>query len=298
MVGINMKRHWHALAFLLMFFLMIPQAAAAGILDGETVVLDSKDIAELNVRTVQELLNLVPGVKAGSSTVSIRGDSAVAVILDGMSLINTASAHRSVKWNLVSLEDIASLKIIKGGGAVAFGDNSAGGVILIKSKRLIAPKRAWSSRRAIRIIGARAATPAARPVPGEWPSTETSIPLTASEETVTRMKDGPASNWPTRRKAGSFGPARMPRAPTLAIDYGETRKGSPGLPTHPTPHARSRDEALGASFNFKALAGRTPLPSPASKTITPIRIQTPIPSCVPGPSRRTCARASSSLGWA
>ena len=42
-------------------------------------------------------------------------------------------------------------------------------------------------------------------------------------------------------------------APTLAVDYGERRKGNPGLPKYATPNARSRDEALGASLNFKAL---------------------------------------------
>ena len=42
-------------------------------------------------------------------------------------------------------------------------------------------------------------------------------------------------------------------APTLAVDYGETRNGNPGLPAYATPNARSRDEALGASLNFKAL---------------------------------------------
>ena len=129
-----MRRLRQVLSLLFVFMLMIQTAIAAQMPDAETIVLDSNDIAELNVRTIQELLNLIPGVKAGSSTVGIRGDYSVVVILDGMSLINTASAHKSVKWELVSLEDIASIKVIKGGGAVAFGDNSSGGAIIIKTK--------------------------------------------------------------------------------------------------------------------------------------------------------------------
>ena len=101
----------------LLFLLASSGPALAAVLpDGDAVELDSEVISEQKVRTVQELLNLIPGVKAGSSSVSIRGNSSVAVFLDGMSLINTASSHRSVKWDLVSLEDIASLKVLKGGG--------------------------------------------------------------------------------------------------------------------------------------------------------------------------------------
>ena len=117
---------------------------AASLPNGEIVELNSEAIGEFKVRTVQELLNLIPGVKASSSSVSIRGNSSVAVFLDGMSLINTASAHRSVKWDLVSLEDIDSLKVIKGGGAVAFGDNSSGGVIIIKTKAVDRTKASLS----------------------------------------------------------------------------------------------------------------------------------------------------------
>lgn len=252
-VGITMKQFCFAVLGLSLLLLVAPAAMAAETPDGETVVLTSKDITERSVRTVQELLNLVPGVKAGSSTVSIRGNSSVAVFLDGMSLINTASAHKSVKWNLVSLEEIASLKIIKGGGAVAFGDNSSGGVIIIKSKRVDRTKASlefeagnqnyWRTRGS------------ASRKEGAW-----GIALNGDFYST----DGFRRNGDKDEGRASFKLSYAPEsyflwggadaaAPTLAIDYGETRKGSPGLPKYPTPHARSRDEALGASLNFKAL---------------------------------------------
>jgi len=227
--------------------------AAARLPDGETVVLTGKEISELNVRTVQELLNLVPGVKAGSSSVSIRGNSAVTVFLDGMSLISTASAIRAVKWELVPLEDIASLKIIKGGGAVAFGDNSSGGVILIKTKAVDRTKAGlelsggnqgyWR----VRANASRKSGPLGMSFNGDYFST-----------------DGYRANGDKEQGRAGFKLSYAPEAwlrwagpdsaaPTLAVDYGETRKGNPGLPAYATPHARSRDEALGVSLNCKAL---------------------------------------------
>jgi vitamin B12 transporter len=252
-VGITMKRTRHSILILLLLMLMVPPAMAAGMLDGETVVLDSKDITELNVRSLEELLNLVPGVKAGSSSVSIKGDSSVAVFLDGMSLINTASAHRSVKWNLVSLEDIASLKIIKGGGAVAFGDNAAGGVILIKSKKVDRTQASlefeagnqnyWRARGS----ASRKAGPWGVAFNGDFYSTDGYRRNGDKDDKRAGFKLTYApESWFLWAGAGAA-------APTFAIDYGETRKSNPGLPKYPTPHARSRDEALGTSLNFKAL---------------------------------------------
>lgn len=228
-------------------------AAASESPDGETVTLTSEEISELNVRTIEELLNLLPGVKAGSSSVSIRGNSAVAVFLDGLSLINTSSAHKSVKWDLVSLEDIASLKIIKGGGAVAFGDNSSGGVILIKTKAVDRTKAGlelsagnqgyWRARgNASRKSGAWGMS-----FNGDYYHTD-GFRINGDKEQGRagfKLSYAPEAWY---RWAGADS-----SAPTLAVDYGETRKGNPGLSAYATPHARSRDEALGASLNFKAL---------------------------------------------
>lgn len=228
-------------------------ATAADMPDGETIVLYSKDITELNVRTVQELLDLIPGVKAGSSSVSIRGNSSVAVFLDGMSLINTASAHKSVKWDMVSLEDIASLKLIKGGGAIAFGDNSSGGVIIIKTKAVDRTKASMDLSAGNQ---------------GYWRvrgnASHKSGPWGVAFNGNFYSTDGYRTNGDKQQSQVGFKLSYAPEAwfrwagpnssaPTLAVDYGETRKGSPGLTAYPTPHARSRNEALGASFNLSAL---------------------------------------------
>lgn len=226
---------------------------AASSPNGEIVELNSEAIGEFKVRTVQELLNLIPGVKAGSSSVSIRGNSSVAVFLDGMSLINTASAHRSVKWDLVSLEDIDSLKVIKGGGAVAFGDNSTGGVIIIKTKAVDRTKASLSFEAGNQNYW-RARGNATQKA-GDW-----GLSLNGDYYSTDGFRvNGDKEQGRVGAKL-SYAPEAWIRwagadcsAPTLAVDYGETRKGSPGLPAYATPNARSRDEALGASLNFKAL---------------------------------------------
>ncbi|KIX10975.1 TonB-dependent receptor [Dethiosulfatarculus sandiegensis] len=242
------------IAFVLGLFLTpcLGFAANGAMPNGETILLNSSDISEANVRSIQELLNLIPGVKAGSSSVSIRGNSAVAVFLDGMSLINTASAHRQIKWNLVSVEDIETLKLIKGGGAVAFGDNTSGGVIIIKTKAVNRTKASLSfeagNQNYWRTKGnaTRKSGPWGVSFNGDFFSTDGFRINGDKEQGRAGIKLSYApEKW--LRFAGSDS-----EAPTLALDYGETRKGSPGLPSRPTPKARSRDEALGASFNFKA----------------------------------------------
>lgn len=247
-----MKRISAIIFVIILILLPITCPADDGAINGESILLKAPDIDEANVRTVQELLNLIPGVKASSSSVSIRGNSQVAVFLDGMSLINTASAHRQVKWNLVSVEDIETLKVIKGGGAVLFGDNTSGGVILIKTKALNRTKASLSfeagNQNYWRTKGM---------------ATRKSGPWGVSFNGDFYSSDGFRRNGDKDQgRAGiklSYAPEKWLRfagidseAPTLALDYGETRKGNAGLPIRPTPKARSRNEALGASFNFKA----------------------------------------------
>jgi len=226
--------------------------AAAPPPDGDIVVFSAADIKRMSVRTIQDLLNLAPGVKAGDSSVSIRGDSSVAVYLDGMSLINKVSAHKSVNWGLVALDDVESVKIIKGGGAVSFGDNSSGGVIVITSKKAARAKAGveveagnhdyWkTSANVSQRAGAWGVS-----ANGELESTDGFRPNDDEKHRRAGFKLGYApERW--LAWAGPDG-----QAPTLALDYGLSKKGNPGLPGYATPHARSRDEALGLSLNMAA----------------------------------------------
>jgi iron complex outermembrane receptor protein len=99
------------------------------------VIISDADIKKMNVNNIQDILNQVPGVTAGDSSVLLRGSSSVKVLLNGRPLNDPTSSHGGIKWGQVSLNAIEKIEIIKGGGSVLYGDNSSGGVIVITTKR-------------------------------------------------------------------------------------------------------------------------------------------------------------------
>ena len=89
----------------------------------------------MNASNIVELLNRVPGVEAGDSSVKIRGSLEVKVFMDGRPLNDPLSRHSSIKWSMVSINNVEKIEIFKGSGAVAFGDGTSGGAIRITSKK-------------------------------------------------------------------------------------------------------------------------------------------------------------------
>lgn len=110
--------------------------AAYGGSDEERVVITSDHIKTYKVNRIYELLNQVPGVKASSSSVSIRGSSKVKVLLDGRAIDDPTSRSGVIKWDQVNLESVERIEIMKSAGGVVYGDNSSGGVISITSKKI------------------------------------------------------------------------------------------------------------------------------------------------------------------
>ncbi|MEW6215684.1 MAG: TonB-dependent receptor plug domain-containing protein, partial [Nitrospirota bacterium] len=98
------------------------------------ILMTEEDIKRMNVRTIVEILNRIPGVTASESSVTLYGSRMVTVLLDERPLNDPLSPHPVyINWNLVSLENIERIEIYKSGGA-AFGGTS-GGVILITTKK-------------------------------------------------------------------------------------------------------------------------------------------------------------------
>ena len=98
------------------------------------ILVTEEDITRMNVRTVVELLNRIPGISASGRTVSLYGSRMVTVLLDERPLNDPLSAHPVyINWGLVSLEEIEKIEIYKSGGA-AFGGTS-GAAILITTKK-------------------------------------------------------------------------------------------------------------------------------------------------------------------
>ncbi|HDL98583.1 MAG TPA: TonB-dependent receptor, partial [Desulfobacteraceae bacterium] len=70
--------------FAVAFLGMLVSAASVGAAGGTgAVVITGDEIKEMNVHKIADVLNQVPGIKAGESSVSIRGSYKVKVLLDG-----------------------------------------------------------------------------------------------------------------------------------------------------------------------------------------------------------------------
>jgi iron complex outermembrane receptor protein len=105
-------------------------------------VITAKDIAQLPVRTPDELLRFLPGVDVQSrgafgaqSDISIRGGTfqQVLVILDGLRLNDPNTGHFS-GYIPVVLDEIEKIEILKGASSGVFGSDAVGGVIYITTK--------------------------------------------------------------------------------------------------------------------------------------------------------------------
>jgi iron complex outermembrane receptor protein len=123
------------LVLLIIFFVQL--TAGWAMEESDKIVVTAQEIEKMNVRTVSDLLNQIPGVNAGESSVSLRGSYMVKVILDGRTINDPTSGHRAVKWDMVSVNNIDKIEIHKGGGGVEFGDDSSGGVIYIVSAEFL-----------------------------------------------------------------------------------------------------------------------------------------------------------------
>lgn len=102
--------------------------------DHDTVVITAGEIEAMQAHTMADILNTVPGLSAGSSSVSIHGNYKVKVFVDGRPLNDPTSSHGAIKWDLVSPADIEKIEILRGKGGVRYGQDASGGVVLITTK--------------------------------------------------------------------------------------------------------------------------------------------------------------------
>jgi iron complex outermembrane receptor protein len=102
--------------------------------NGDNIIITSQEISEMQALKISEVLNDVPGLKAGDSSVSIHGSYKVKVFLDGRPINDPTSSHSAVNWDLVAPEDVKRIEIMRGKGGLTYGQDASGGVILISTK--------------------------------------------------------------------------------------------------------------------------------------------------------------------
>lgn len=123
-------------------------------------VITSKEIAQLPVRTPDELFRFLPGIDVqtrgalgAQSDISIRGGTfqQVLVILDGLRLNDPNTGHFS-GYIPVVLDEIERIEILKGASSGIFGSDAVGGVIYITTKSF-AKQKALGNRGIIQVAG-------------------------------------------------------------------------------------------------------------------------------------------------
>ncbi|MDR2405822.1 MAG: TonB-dependent receptor plug domain-containing protein [Deltaproteobacteria bacterium] len=111
-----------------------------GASEGENQVITAEDILNMKVTKLEDVLNLVPGISASSSSLSIHGSYKVRVFLDGTPLNDPTSSYGAVNFAHIPLGSIERIVVMKGSGGLRYGQDATAGVVLIESKGLKAEK--------------------------------------------------------------------------------------------------------------------------------------------------------------
>lgn len=104
-------------------------------------ILKPADIIKQNARDLSVLLNTVPGVDVVDKQPSIRGGSGWTygvgsrslVLVDGMSILTPSVGD--VNWNLIPMQNISQIEILKGASSVLYGSSALNGLINIRTER-------------------------------------------------------------------------------------------------------------------------------------------------------------------
>ncbi len=211
-------------------------SAGAGTGDGDTVIITREEIQQMGFVSITDLLNRVPGVKAGDTSVSLRGSYKVRVILDGRPINDPASGHGGVKWQMVSLPGVERIEIHKGRGGALYGDDSSGGVILITSSEMDA------FHGNIEAYGGNLATRSTQfNVQGNQGAWGLGISGGYEASDGYRTNNDKEKSRAGGRLAYTVGPdTRL----SIATDFLRETRGNPGLPAFPTPNARQKDRMV------------------------------------------------------
>ena len=211
----------------------------------DKIVITAEDIEKMNVRTITELLNQIPGVSAGESSVKLRGSYMVRVLLDGRPINDLLSRHHAIKWDLVSLNSVERIEIYKGGGGVAFGDSTSGGAISITTKKihdssgnveiscgnLNTENLCLNCQNSADIFGFG--------ISAGWDKTDGYRENSDKD----KKRAGIRINYESDEEQVS----------NLSLDYSREKRGYPGLPDFPTPNARAESETFSSIFTCKIL---------------------------------------------
>jgi iron complex outermembrane receptor protein len=240
---------WPLLLLLLFYILSPPSSMAAD--NGDTIVLTAEDIKAIQALKIADVLNNVPGVKAGGSSVSIHGSYNVKVFVNDRPINDPTSSHGGVNWDLVSPDNVTRIEILRGKGGLTYGRDASGGVILITTKQhrqLAGNVKVYTGNFDTRDITAGLSSSAGR----------FTTDISGGYETT----DGYTINNDKERYQAGLKVGYIPddgKQIDVSVDYLHDDRGLSGLPEYPTPFSRkeSRNTSLGMNAEFFNITSNT-----------------------------------------
>lgn len=204
------------------------------------IIITADEIREMNAHKMADVLNHVPGVSAGDSSVSIHGSYKVKVFVDGRPINDPTSGYGGVNWELVTPGDVARIEIMRGKGGMRYGKDASGGVILITTKRvrkLTGNAKAYGGNHETGYGYANV-----RMTSGKW-----TLGATGGYETTGGYKiNNDKERYQCGAKLGYRGGDK--KQVTFLADYLEDERGLSGTPAHPTPDSRKTSKNTNLSF--------------------------------------------------
>jgi iron complex outermembrane receptor protein len=212
--------------------------------NGDAIVLTAEDISAMKALKMADVLNNVPGVKAGDSSVGIRGSYKVKVYVDGRPINDPTSNHGGVNWDMVSPDDVKRIEVLRGKGGLLYGQDAGGGVILIttrKVRRLTSNLKAYGGN-----YNTSKASASVNSTVGKF-----TLGANGGYETTDGYKiNNDKERYQVGLKAGYVSGENNNIA--ISADFLRDERGLSGYPNHPTPHSRKETQntayALQADF--------------------------------------------------
>ena len=245
--GCGVKSGWPAPGLLLLAVCCLLLPGVAHCAENEdSIVIAAEEIRAMNAGQMADLLNHAPGVNAGNSSVSIHGSYKVKVFVDGRPINDPTSSYGGVQWELVSPDDVERIEILRGKGGARYGQDAAGGVILITTRRI------------------RKLTGTVKASGGNHETAKSSANLqlktgdwTGGVSGGIEITDGfKINNDKDRRRGGmklAYAPGEEKRV-AFSADLLEDDRGLSGRPAYPTPFSRQTKRnvhcSLQAQYGF------------------------------------------------
>lgn len=226
-----------------------PAAGATEVRD--SIIITAEEIRAMKAHKMADLLNHLPGITAGDSSVGIHGSYKVKVFVDGRSINDPTSGHGGINWDMVSPDQVERIEILRGKGSLKYGQDASGGVILIttrKIRRLSCNVKLHGGNQGNGYGYANLQTTV-----DKW-----GVAVTGGFESTDGYKtNNDKQRWQTGTKLTYT--LDEQKHLSFSADYLEDERGLSGLPDFPTPYSRksSRNTNMSLQAVYNPLTSST-----------------------------------------